>query len=125
MPNNKKVESHRSPKWRSKLMRSPNTNVPSGPGLYAIGHTETHGYGLESKRVYVYIGEAGNLRKRIEQHRVAEEKNPLLQKYLLKAEGKAQCWYVVASGMSKKERLQCEADLIRIVKPKCNRKGKP
>ena len=106
-------------------MRTPNTNVPNRPGLYAIGHIKTLGYGLEVKRVYAYIGESRNLHKRLEQHRTQEEKNPELRKYLLKSGKEAKCWFATVDGiMNEKERKKCEEELIGNINPRCNRKGK-
>lgn len=101
-------------------MSSSNTHVPAHPGLYAIGHDKTC-LGLEVGRVYVYIGKTDNLRRRLEEHTVVNEKNPELKKYLRKMGADAKCWHVV---MDKGDLNKNEQALIRKLQPCCNILGK-
>ena len=57
--------------------------VPAVAGWYAIGHDE-HYFGLESSRVYVYIGTTDNLRRRLAEHQPSTEQNPGLKRHLQK-----------------------------------------
>ena len=106
-------------------MHTSMTYVPKRPGLYAIGHVDASCHGLETRRVYAYIGEASVLQNRLRQHQVVAEQNPELQGYLLEVGSRAKVWYATTDDLSRKERLQCEAELIRRLKPACNRKGNP
>ena len=107
-------------RWRMKHVSSSNTNVPARPGLYAIGHDETC-LGLEVRRVYVYIGETGNLRRRLDEHALVKEQNPELKKYLRTTKAEAKCWYAIAD---KSELKKSERALIRKFQPRCNILGK-
>ena len=104
-----------------KHVSSANTNVPARPGLYAIGHDESC-LGLESKRVYVYIGQTDNLRRRLEQHSPRKEKKLGLRKYLQANVGRAKYWYAVAD---EKKLNGMERQLIRQFAPRFNIQGKP
>ena len=103
-----------------KHVSSSNTHVPARPGLYAIGHDESC-LGLEVGRVYVYIGETVNLRRRLEEHTPVNEQNPGLKKYLRTMGAKAKCWYAVAD---KGELKRSERVLIRKFQPRFNILGK-
>ena len=112
-------------KWRGKFMYTPNMSVPTRPGLYAIGHTDVHVHGLEIQRTYAYIGEAENLKRRLEQHLLPNEQNPDLRKYLLDTKERVRWWYTTTDSLSRNERLAYEQTLIRRIKPACNRKDNP
>ena len=108
-------------RWRMKHVSSSNTNVPACPGLYAIGHDETC-LGLEVGRVYVYVGQTDNLRRRLEQHSPVTEKKPGLRKYLQDNVSKAKYWYAIAD---EKNLRGMELRLIRRFAPKFNDHGRP
>lgn len=108
-------------RWRMKHVSSSNAHVPAQPGLYAIGHDETC-LGLEVGRVYVYIGQTDNLRRRLEQHAPVKEKNPGLRKYLQANVGEAKYWFAIAD---KKDLTKMERQLIRRFTPQYNTKDKP
>lgn len=109
-------------RWRMKHLSSSSSNVPARPGLYAIGRDETF-HGLEVRRVYVYIGETRDLRRRLEEHTPANEKNPELRNFLRQHIGDAKCWYAVVDD-NKNELKKRERALIRKFRPRFNRQGK-
>lgn len=61
--------------------------------LYAYSHDEVNLHGLETQRMYVYIGESHNPRQRLEQHLPDNEQNPPYRKYLREKRAIAKCWY--------------------------------
>ena len=103
--------------WCVRNITSSLTNIPARAGLYAIGHDETV-EGLETTRIYVYIGMTKNLRRRLTEHSVENEPKPELKKYLKRNLEKAKCWYTtdVDSGILQK----LERKLIRKFNPPCN-----
>ena len=109
-----------TPKWQKKYISSSDSHVPARAGLYVIGHNDTY-HGLEIGRVYVYVGQTDNLRRRLGEHDPNREKNPELRKYLRQCFGKAMCWYTV---MDKSELNKGERELIRKLQPCFNRQGK-
>lgn len=111
-------------RWRVKRIASPDVAVPARPGLYAIGHTEDGKgcLGLEAGRVYVYIGQTDNLRRRLREHSPDDEKKLDLRKYLQDNRGKAKFWFAVAE---QEQLTDMERQLIRRFVPKYNKLGKP
>ena len=108
-------------RWRMKHVSSSISNVPTCPGLYAIGYDETF-HDLEVRRVYVYIGETANLRRRLEEHSPVNEQNPGLRDFLRQHIGTAKCWYAAVEG-DKGELRRLEQALIRKFRPRFNRQG--
>ena len=104
--------------WKCKSVHISLSSVLPQPGLYAYGHDEMC-HGLEASRVYVYIGETDNLKRRMIQHKPENEQNPGLKKYLQDQED-AKCWYCVLSASSDKNRKDIEKELIQRFKPKFN-----
>ena len=104
--------------WECKSAHTSLSLVSDKPGLYAYGHDEMC-HGLEASRVYVYIGETDNLKRRMVQHRPENEQNLGLKKYLQDQEN-AKCWYCVLSAPSAKNRKDIEKELIQRFKPKFN-----
>ncbi|MCY4508095.1 MAG: hypothetical protein OXG35_14230 [Acidobacteria bacterium] len=49
--------------WRSKRVAPSNPTVPTAPGVYAIGRSDTL-HDLEISRTYVHVGETKDLRRR-------------------------------------------------------------
>lgn len=96
-------------RWRFKHLSSSNSDVPTTPGVYVIGHCRTL-HGLELERKYVYVGETKNLRRRLNEHLPDTEQNIKLRDYIRKNFARAMCWYTpIQSGKTK----GIENDLIR------------
>ena len=104
--------------WKCKSVHTSLSSVLAQPGLYAYGHDEMC-HGLEASRVYVYIGETDNLKRRMIQHKPENEQNPELKKYLQDQQD-AKCWYCVLSAPSDKNRKDIEKELIQRFEPKFN-----
>ena len=100
------------------------SRVPPTPGIYAYGHDAKKLHGLEAERVYVYIGESDNLRRRLEQHLPANEQKPELRKYLRENLAAVKCWYCPMDGASISSRRKIEAELIRFFAPEFNDRSK-
>ena len=100
------------------------SRVPPTPGVYAYGHDAKELHGLEAERVYVYIGESDNLRRRLEQHLPANEQNDGLRKYLRENLSRVKCWYCAMDGVSASSRRKIEAELIQFFAPKFNTRSK-
>lgn len=111
-------------KWRQKRVSTPLTHVPPVPGLYAFGHDSKRCRGLTSERVYMYIGESGNLRVRLGQHNRHRETNARLRDYLMEHYAMAICWFCPLPGTSKNTRVKLERELIRFFCPPINIAGK-
>lgn len=106
-------------RWRFKHLSSSNSNVPSSPGVYAIGHTNSF-HGLELERIYVYVGESQNLRRRLNEHLPDTERNPELQKYLKRNYSVVNLWYAPTDS---KEVKRIQDELIFELKPQFNTDG--
>ena len=112
-------------RWQTKRLTLPNASIPARPGLYAIGHEDEKAcLGLESGRVYVYIGKTKNLRQRLGQHSQLTETKLGLRKYLQNNASKVRCWYAVAD-VTPKQLADMELQLIQHFVPKYNDVGKP
>ena len=111
-------------KWRQKRVSTPLSSVPPEPGLYAFGHDRKSCRGLTSERVYMYIGESGNLRVRLGQHNRHRETNDQLRAYLTEYNAVAMCWFCPLPRASKKTRVALEKELIRFFDPPINIAGK-
>lgn len=110
--------------WRSKAVTTSLSKVPSTPGLYAYGHETKSLHGLAGGRLYVYIGESDNLKRRLEQHLPANEQNPRLQQYLRENRSIAKCWYCAMSDIPGSERKRLEEELIKFFAPQFNIRGR-
>lgn len=105
-------------KWHSRKFSVSGWQIPSGCGLYAIGHTIETG-GLVTGIEIVYIGQATNLRRRLGQHGPWIEANSALEEYLRQNRARARLWFttdVTAQGLNEAER-----EMIRNVNPTFNR----
>lgn len=111
-------------RWRCKAATTSLSRVPTTPGIYAYGHDAKKLHGLEAGRMYVYIGESDNLRRRLEQHLPANEQNPGLQKYLSENLSVAKCWYCPMDSVSASLRRKIEAELIQFFTPEFNTRNK-
>ena len=111
-------------RWRCKNITTSLSHVPTEPGLYAYGHDAKNLHGLDAGRIYVYVGESDNLRRRLKQHLPINEKNPQLQNYFRKYRSVAKCWYCVMTGVSAETRRGIEDELIKFFKPRFNTRGK-
>ncbi len=110
-------------KWRMQYMRTDRGAIPAVAGWYAIGHDECF-LDLEERRTYVYIGQTGNLRRRLKQHMPTTEQNQALKKYLSNNIGRARCWYAVAECLTtKKELVAIETKLIARFIPEFNQES--
>ena len=109
-------------KWKSKSVYTSLSGVLAKPGVYAYGHDEKL-HGLESSRVYVYIGETSNLKRRMVQHQPENEKNKGLKIYL-RNRPDAKCWYCIMDGDTSRARKKIEQELIKHFKPKFNHQHK-
>ncbi len=106
-------------RWRSKHVSDSNSGVPASSGVYVIGHCHSL-YGLELSRVYVYVGETMNLRRRLDEHLPQTEENPDLKAYLRINYTIAVCWYAPTEA-SRRKAVQDE--LIRELQPRFNTLG--
>ncbi len=106
-------------KWHKKCLSS-STHVPARPGLYIIGHSEIY-YGVETERIYAYVGKTHNLRRRLREHAPENEKNLDLKDYLLGYFSQASCWYAFAN---KSELDEIEGKLIHKLQPSFNQMKK-
>ena len=106
-------------RWRHKHVSASNTSVPTSPGVYVIGHHESF-HGLELKRIYVYVGETNNLRRRLDEHLPDTEQNPRLRVYLKRNFSTAVCWFTPLDALRVKT---VQDELIRKIQPKFNTIG--
>ena len=108
-------------RWRSKHLSVSNSDVPTTPGVYVIGHHESY-HDLVLELTYVYVGETKNLQRRLDEHLPDTEQNPGLRDYLRSNYRVARCWFVPTDGQRVKE---VQDDLIRKIKPRFNTVGMP
>ena len=87
--------------------------------MYAIGQLDSL-HNLELERVYVYVGETTNLRRRLEEHLPDTEKNPGLRAYLRKNYIYAVCWYAPTEASQARA---IQDDLIGKIQPQFNTVG--
>ncbi len=106
-------------RWRSKHLSESNSSVPATPGVYVIGHCNSF-HGLEVKRLYVYVGESKNLRRRLDEHLPLTEENPQLKDFLRNNYSTAVCWYAPTEASQRKV---IQDDLIREFQPRFNTLG--
>ena len=110
--------------WRCKAAATSLSRVPPTPGIYAYGHDAKKLHGLEAGRVYVYIGESDNLKRRLEQHLPAKEQKLELRKYLRENLPIVKCWYCPMDGVPASLRRKMERELIQFFDPEFNDRGK-
>ena len=106
-------------KWRSKRVASSNSTVPTAPGVYAIGRSDTL-HDLEISRTYVYVGETKDLQRRLNEHLPANEKNPGLREYIANNYDDAICWFARVDAA---ETRAVQDDLIFRLRPRFNTAG--
>jgi len=106
-------------RWRYKHLSESNSSVPASPGVYIIGHHDSlHGFHLN--RVYIYVGETRNLRRRLDEHRPDTEQNPGLRSHLRRNYTTVVCWYAPTDAGRLKT---VQDDLIRKLRPEFNTLG--
>ncbi len=110
-------------RWRYKRVNAALSRVPVLPGLYAFGHDRRVRHGLTAERVYVYIGETDNLKRRLAQHLPKNETNAGLKNYL-RCNPMSTCWYCPLVHESASARKTLEAELIQYFRPQFNSVGK-
>lgn len=110
-------------RWRYKRVNTPLSRVPPIPGLYAFSYDEHACHGLTANRRYVYIGETGNLKRRLGQHLPGNEINVGLRDFLRRNPSSI-CWYCPMADVSTGSRRKIEAELIRYFQPQYNLIGK-
>ena len=110
-------------RWRFKRINTSLSRVPTLPGLYAFGHDDRACHGLTANRVYVYIGETDNLKRRLGQHLPSNETNSGLRDYL-RHNPLSTCWFCPMEGQSARTRKKLESELIQYFRPKYNSVGK-
>ena len=103
-------------KWRSKRVAPSNSTVPTTPGLYAIGRSDTL-HKLEISRMYVYVGETEDLQRRLNEHQPGNEKNPRLQEYSANNDDDTICWFARVDAA---ETRAVQDDLIYRLRPRFN-----
>jgi len=106
-------------RWREKRLSASSLMVPESPGVYAIGYQEMY-HDLELRRVYVYIGETNNLKRRLGEHLPETEQNQDLRVYLRRNYESLICWYVPTEIDQTKS---VQDDLIRRIQPRFNTVG--
>lgn len=111
-------------RWRCKAVTTSLSRVPTAPGIYAYGYDAKKLHGLDAERVYVYIGESDNLRRRLEQHLPANEPKSELRKYLRENLAVVKCWYCPMDGVPTSLRREMERELIQFFDPEFNDRGK-
>jgi excinuclease UvrABC nuclease subunit len=94
--------------------------APPVPGIYAMGAVATVG-GLPVRIDWIYVGQASNLRARLQQHDPLAETNPLLREFLASDQEEAELWFTTCS---LGELNPLEQILIKALQPSCNRRGK-
>lgn len=75
--------------------------------------------GLPLNHVFLYVGKAKNLHRRLSQHDLRLESNPGLASYLRQNVRIARIWYSIVNDPS--NLINIEKTLIRRLKPPCNR----
>ena len=106
-------------RWRCKHLSESSSSIPASPGVYVIGCRDSlHGFDFE--RVFVYVGESRNLRRRLDEHLPDTEQNPGLKAYLRKNYTTAVCWYAPVKASQLRT---VQDDLIRKLQPRFNTVG--
>ena len=106
-------------RWRHKHLSESNSGIPASPGVYVIGHRNSL-HEFEFERVFVYVGESKNLRRRLDEHLPDTEQNPGLKAYMRRSYTTAVCWYAPVEASQLRT---VQDDLIRKLQPRFNTVG--
>lgn len=107
-----------SRKWQSKKVLTSTYYVSERPGIYIIGREEDV-EGLPVSSEFAYVGKTKNMRRRLAEHEKLAENNPLLRAYFERHGPRVRVWYT--TDLQRAELDDLERNLIRELKPACNR----
>jgi excinuclease UvrABC nuclease subunit len=105
-------------KWYTKKFVTSNSNLPTKHGIYAFG-VEHAVCGLIVENDICYVGQATNLRRRLNQHAPWSETNPGLDDFMKSRKKDIRVWYT--SDLPRSNLDKVERKLIRSLKPIYNR----
>ena len=108
--------------WKLKRFVTSTTQVPPIPGIYVLSQLHT-AEGLPTSWDHVYVGQAGDLRRRLDQHTMRTEVRPELHRFMEVYHDSLWVWYttdVAAAALS-----DLEIVLIKQLQPRFNRLHNP
>lgn len=102
-------------------MASSNSTVPTAPGVYTTGHSDTP-HDPEISRTYVHVGKTGDLQRWLNEHLPGDEKNPGLREYIENNHDGAICWFARVDAA---DAGAVQDDIIYRLRPRFNTAGNP